>query len=226
MMLTASDAGSLAVANNKEETMPFQPVPDGALIVIKGKLKGQDCFNTLGFGLKTPGAVGEAALIALTSKVATYWQSNMLPVLPAAYEMGLVTGAALDDSEGPQSEDGSYIGQVGALAGDTLPNNDTIAVAFRCNLRGRANRGRNYWPALLRTEVTDNEVDSTKVASIIGSYGGLLDDSGFDATWQWSVISRKIIDVSGVGRAVRITTVSVNDLVLDSQRRRLPNRGR
>ena len=205
--------------------MPFQIVPDGAQVVVKGKVGGQDCFNTLGFRLKVAGSIQQFQCAALAALVRNLWIINMLPILPEAYEFREVTVQALDTFEGPQAEDAVNSGATGGVSSPPMPNGSTLAIAFRTGFAGRHNRGRNYWPVFAKIEVSGNEVLQGKADAIIAVYNEFLDANLGDITWAWSIISRKVIDVTGNGRVVDVASVKVNDRVIDSQRRRLPGRG-
>lgn len=206
--------------------MPFQPVPNAAQITVKAKLDGEDCDTTLGFGKIVPGTVTPGELQVLCNAVANIWSAAFITQLPVKYVCGKVMARVLDVQDGPMAENTTNIGTLGDIVGNILPNNVTLAIAFLTGLSGRTNRGRNFWPSFVEAEVTDQRVLQAKVDSIIGLYdGNLLGAGTLVAGWTWSVISRKMLVPLGPGRAVPITAVTVNDLVVDSQRRRLPERG-
>lgn len=206
--------------------MPFQAVPDAALINVQGLLDGQQTVNTLGFRLNVPGVVNAAQLASLCESVAIYWAANQMGQLPEQWTLAKVTGRVLDVEDGPVAESTLNSGDPGGLVGNLMPNNVTLAIAFRTGLGGRTNRGRNYWPAFLEADVSNSAISFARASAIVATYEGMMGAGTVDSAWRWCVISRKIIDVSGAGRGVPITSVVVNDLVVDSQRRRLPGRGK
>jgi hypothetical protein len=205
--------------------MPFQPVPNGASAVIHATLDGETCDTTLGFSLNAAGPVAPAALAALATGLVNYWTSNQLAILPVEYVFNRIDLRAEDVEFGPQSETTGFAGATGSLVGNIMPNNVTLAIAFRTGLAGRTNRGRNYWPSFLESEVNGQRVSAAKIGAILGAYSGMLGPDSIAAGWTWSVLSRKELVPGGPGRAVGVTTVSVRDNVIDSQRRRLPGRG-
>lgn len=204
--------------------MPFQAVPNAASVVIHGKLDGQDALATLGFGLASPAIVTAAALGTLGDGIAA-WMVDFLLIHSELYTQGKIVLKALDVETGPEAELGGLVGVAGSQAGNILPNNCSIAVSFKTGVSGRTNRGRNFWAGLLETDVADQRVNNVRLAQIKGMYEGLIGSGYIDPMWVWSVISRKELVPGGPGRAVPITTVSFNDDVVDSQRRRLPGRG-
>jgi hypothetical protein len=204
--------------------MPFQAVPNAALIRLEATLDGELCITNLGFGLITPATVTALMLQTLvdgvTDNIIDAWTNN----LPVKYVLNQITGRVLDIEDGPQAEE-SANALNGALAGAILPNNCSLAVSFKTGLGGRTNRGRIFWPSFLESEVTDQRVLSGKQASILALMGGFIGNNTIATGWVWSVISRKELVPAGPGRAVPVTSVVLNDDVIDSMRRRLPGRG-
>lgn len=205
--------------------MPFQAVPNAALINVEGLLDGQKTVNTLGFRLNVPAVINAAQLASLCESMAIYWSANQISQLPSQWTLAKVTGRVLDVEDGPVAESSLNSGDSGLLIGNLMPNNVTLAIAFKTGLGGRTNRGRNYWPGFLEADVTNSAIAQARATNIVDTYAGMMGAGTVDSAWQWCVISRKIIDITGNGRAVPITSVVVNDLVVDSQRRRLPGRG-
>jgi hypothetical protein len=120
----------------------------------------------------------------------------------------------------------------GDLNDAPLPNNVTLTVSFRTANRGRSFRGRNYVVGLGETQVAGNTVAPSVITAFDGIYSQLL-ASPVAAIATWVVVSRfsgvdpvtkePIPRVTGI--ATPITSVTVVDNVVDSQRRRLPKRG-
>lgn len=205
--------------------MAFQAVPNAALLQIHATLDGEKCITDLGFGLASPATVTGLMLEALVNGfVSGGFKDDWLATLPVKYILNQVSSRVLDVQDGPQFEV-SIADEPGERAGNILPNNCSLAVAFKTGLSGRTNRGRIYWPSFLEGDVVDQRVTALMIANIVGMLSTYIGVSGVAAGWVWSVISRKIIDGSGNGRAVPITSVVTNDDVIDSMRRRLPKRG-
>lgn len=117
----------------------------------------------------------------------------------------------------------------GAVVSASLPNSVTIAVKFSTPFTGRSTRGRNFFIGLTETDVTANVVASVKLADIQQVYANLQSyvDTYFGGDVQHSVAS---LYSAGLPRAAAVsypvTAYSVTNAVVDSQRRRLPGRGR
>lgn len=202
--------------------MPFQAVPNGALVTMHGTLDGEAVANTLGFGLVTPGTVTPVALATLSAGIDAAWQTHMLPTMVAAYTYLGCSARALDVQDGPVQEESAGGGLPGALAGAVLPSNVSFVVSFRTGLGGATNRGRNYVCGLLESEVTGNTLTNSRIQALRTAYAEFLYADSVAVGWVWSVISRKIIIPLVTGRTVPITSVHITDARVDTQRRRLP----
>jgi hypothetical protein len=115
----------------------------------------------------------------------------------------------------------------GLRVGSPMPNNVTLAISFRSNTTGRSGRGRNYVVGLVEADVANNEVNSGVVALWQAAYAKLFVGEGYITSAVWSIYSRQQGGedrLSGV--LYPIFTVVATDPVVDSQRRRLPGRGK
>lgn len=202
--------------------MPFQAVPNAALVTINGILDGEEVANTLGFGLVAPGPVTLSVIGSLGAQIASFWENDMLPTMVAAYTYTGLTVRALDVQDGPVHEESAGGGVPGLLAGAVLPSNVSFVISFRTGLGGATNRGRNYVCGLLESEVTGNSLTNTRIQALRDAYAQLIGSGITAGTWNWSVISRKELVPGGPGRAVTITNVHITDARVDTQRRRLP----
>lgn len=115
----------------------------------------------------------------------------------------------------------------GASAGTESPMNVTVAIKFLTGFRGRSYRGRIYHVGLvegsysgstlgagsLTTLKTTYDTLRTNIAGLAGGYGLVVLSRRENKNWRINAV------------ATLITAVDV-DATLDSQRRRLPGRGR
>jgi len=204
--------------------MPFIPVTDVAQIRLEGRLDGQQVINDLYFR-HTTGAIAAADLQALAGAMASFWVGNVVTLLNEAYSSVVVHARDLTAAIGFTAEQG--MPSTGGVAGEAAPNNCTMAVSFRTSLSGRSNRGRNYIPCLTNSQVTGNNIDAGFASDIVDAYANLLFGGGaLPAGWVWVVVSRFTGGLPRVtGTFQEVFSVLVTDLVVDSQRRRLPGRG-
>lgn len=205
--------------------MAFIPVPNVAAIEIR-QLEGlQQVENTLYF--LHAGAITPAALQQLVQDMMDFWIANMIPVQSGYVQLLEVYGRSLDNVSGYEETVTPTSATFGAEGGDAMPNNVTICVSFRTGLTGRTSRGRNYWIGLAEGQVTSNLVNGSAIADILDAYTGMVGEEAVSAGWTWVVVSRYLNGSPRVsGSALTVTNVICTDNIVDSQRRRLPGRGR
>lgn len=192
---------------------------------VRGSIDNQRVENTLYFRNTSPVNLDNLALLG--GDLITYVRSTWLAQLPPAYqlrELYLVdlTTATSESYTLPAEPD-----DVGSMSGIPLPNNVSFTITFITALRGRSYRGRNYWPVLTEADVINNQLTEARAAAIRQVYGGMVGLDQISSGWEWGIFSRyqnKVQLQNGVFTPCQSARYS--DTVVDSQRRRLPGRGR
>lgn len=204
--------------------MPFQPVAATALAELIYVLDGQICENTLYF--RQPNDYTAADLEALAGDVETWWIANIAPLVASALTLVRIVCTALHAQTGPQFTLTLSPAPTGAVGGDAVPNNVALCVSFRTALIGRSFRGRNFVPAISEGQTTLSRVPQAISDGFVTAYEKLI-TPGLGSR-DWVVVSRVVNGVVQSPSALTnsVTAVVVTDNVLDSQRRRLPGRGR
>lgn len=203
--------------------MAFIPTPDAVRCAIRGTLFGQDVINTLWFSI-VGGGIDQQLCEDLAAEVAGWWSASMLVELSDDYELQDVTATSQDSETAP-----SVVHVVGGAPGIGLssePGNVCLTVKFSTANRGRSGRGRNYVSGIPDNHVTGNLVSSTFANNVVGVYDLLRTNPLLSGNALWIVCS---LYTNGAPRAQgfkqAINAVSVADLNVDSQRRRLTGRG-
>lgn len=115
--------------------------------------------------------------------------------------------------------------RAGARSSASLPNSVTLAVSLRTAQRGRSHRGRSYVLGLCEDQIALNQVDPATVTLYLVAYEQLRQDL-ITAGHELVVTS---FYTAGAPRAsglsTDVTSISIVDDVVDTQRRRLPGRG-
>lgn len=116
----------------------------------------------------------------------------------------------------------------GAVGGDSLPNNATIAIKADINNRGRGKSGRVFWVGLAESQVTANHINTVAGDAIVLALNNLRADVlALDPAYHMVVVHRV---VDGVRPAQAdwsaIASFSLTDQTVDSQKNRLPNHKR
>jgi hypothetical protein len=204
--------------------MPFVPVANAIQANIRGTYLGEQVENTLYFGVGTPPTA--AGLLAAGNALAMWWQTSVMPNLSIHYTFREVYLVSLVSASAPTATAVQGAGTAGGTVGDGMPGNVALCVSFRTEARGRSFRGRNYVPAVPESDVAGNTISSGFIDPIVAAYSELL-VPGDVVTGTWGVVSRFANGVERTtGILTSITAVLVVDNTVDSQRRRLPGRGR
>jgi hypothetical protein len=205
--------------------MPFVGNDNVAEVNVVHYWDGQKVENLLYFFATV--VPGDQDLLDLATGVGTYWQTNMLPIMSNQVSMFLVEAVHLTP---PPAFTGTWAPSGTITGGDSnaaLPNNVTLSVSFRTGLTGRSYRGRNYWLGLTEPEVTNNVVSPSRTAAITAAYAGMMGNDAVVGGWHWGVYSRRHLNADReTGLFTAVTSIVIVDAQVDSQRRRLPGRGR
>lgn len=201
------------------------PVSDCVEAQIRMTLGGEQIENTLWF--KNLAAPNEPNLVGLGNALLAWWAAHYALQLSSDLtlrEIYLVdwntVNGAVHTAPAPAPAPAGVLGE------PSLPNNCALCISFRTGFRGRSFRGRNYVSGLSEARVTGNTVSSGVVDSLVAAYNGLnaaVEDSGFNHV----VVTRFHLGTPrnpGIGTEVQ-SCIAVDNTV-DSQRRRLPGRGR
>lgn len=194
-------------------------------------LDNQQVENTL--YIQNDSAWDTSSLTGLASNMRDWWAADYSDLVSNQCTLNEVVVTDLTtESSGQSVIAGGGINGIQTAA--RVANNVTATVSFRTGARGRSFRGRNYIAGLTTFAFDDaNHLTEDFVADMIAQYGNII-TAILPAGQTWVVFSRfsgidptthrPIPRVAGVATAV--TTVTVVDNIADSQRRRLPGRGR
>ena len=202
--------------------MPFVPFVNVCKAELIYRQDGQVMENVLHY--RSLNTAGPEDMALLAQRLVEEWDAVLQPLIAAACQLIMVRITNLDSDMAPVVEYVEGLPLSGTLAGTAAPNNVTIVVKFSTLARGRSYRGRIYHPALTTNAFTNNTITSAFRTSLQVAWESLI-GLGTDQDWILVVASR----VSGgaprpTGVATNVSGVSVNPTI-DSQRRRLPERG-
>lgn len=201
--------------------MPFVGNADVAEAHMRYTWNGQIVENVLHF-LKT-GGFDATALSDLGTMLRTWHASN----LRGTQSNGATNDDILTKSLGYESAP-SYVtagGNAGTLTSASQPNNVTAAIKLVSAFSSRSTRGRVFHVGLTQSQVTGSTLTSAAVSALQAAYAALI-AAATSAGIEWGVYSRVYLGVPrDEGLFTPILSVSV-DPTTDSQRRRLPGRGR
>jgi hypothetical protein len=205
--------------------MAFIPVPGVAQIQVFGRIDGQQTINDLYFA---SGAVPitDTDLLALASAIDVWAGTAWVTLLSSAFTYQRVHARSLEGPAAPIA-DVTDSAAAGGAGGAFVPNNVAPCISFRSSAAGRSGRGRNYIPGVAQSVVDGNNLTGGFAADMVASYQSLLPGGAFAPDgWAWVIVSRFTAGAPRAeGIAQGVLRVLFTDLVVDSQRRRLPGRG-
>lgn len=204
--------------------MAFIPTVDTVLAELVYLWNGQVCENTLWF--QASAGVDVENMELLGGALVTWWGGFYAPGVSEKTSLTSVKITDQSSSSSPVSVITAGLPLLGENTSPALPNNDTLHITFYTNARGRTSRGGNYVVGLCENQHEDSYVLEAVREYFTDGYSELIGAGALVTGWQWVVVSHqenKVPRVSGLARPV--TSISIVDTVIDSQRRRLPGRG-
>ena len=175
--------------------------------------------NTLNFRSLTD--VTLATMTGLATMYSDIWTETAAPYVANTLRLTRIVVTDLTVSDGLQVTQEYSGGIAGTNTSPPLPNNVTLATAFKSIYAGRSRRGRAYWIGLSENLVAGDDVLATP-AENIRAFWQQIGDSSPASDYQHVVLSYV---TGGVARtealATDVTTYINVDNHVDSQRRRL-----
>lgn len=204
--------------------MAFIPVANCIQANLRLSFDGQEVENVLHFA--TPGVPTLTELADVAEGVEDWWITNMVTSVPSTVVFREVYATDQTSATGASFTAAGGNGTAGTAGSPAMPNNVTIAMSLRTAFRGRSYRGRIYHIGLTEASIVDNELTSGAVTALNGIYALLLNSASFGGA-ELAVASRYLNNAPRViGVATPVISILLADPVVDSQRRRLPGRGR
>lgn len=205
--------------------MDYIPVPNCAQLEFVYSFAGQTCENVLHY--TKDDAWDVVTLTALADAAIAEWIASIKPVMTNLLSLTSVIATDLASQSGASITRAGGLPSAGTQTGTALPNNCALVVTKRTVMRGRSFRGRIYHPGLPTPQTSGNTVTGAFVTSIVNGWNALTAIAMPGPIVAQMVVVSKFHE--GNPRLLGITTPVVNvtsDGVIDSQRRRLPGRGK
>lgn len=206
--------------------MGFVPFPEVYKAEMVFTLHGQWVENVHYF--TSNNGQGAAEMQGLFEALDAWWSTTARGYAAADLALQKIKVTDMSAINAPATEYPVTVNKNGMLVGASLPANVTLAVHWSTYARGRSYRGRTYHLGLTEDKVTGSTVDAAFVTLLQASYEVLIELEDPTATYSYrkvvaSRISNGVERQNGV--ATLVTTCTV-DPTIDSQRRRLPGRGK
>lgn len=167
----------------------------------------------------------DADLEALVEDISGAVVANWVEEFPADWVGTSVYAKGLTTAIDVQALNGDINGLTGTYPSEGAPGNVTIAIKRLSGLTGRSSRGRIYWQALPMGVLVNNTVSAAAVLRYIDAIEA-VDAAAVALGWTPVIVSRQQAGVVlTTGITYPIVTWQVDDVNIDSQRRRLAGRG-
>lgn len=177
------------------------------------------------FHVKREGAWDSAMLNTLAAAFITWFDTFMKSGASNGLTLNAVRATDLSTANNPQVIVTTGLPSTGTGGTADLPNNVTVAVKWTTGLRGRSARGRTYHLGLHSNQIAVNTVVTGSIAGLKAAYEELIAAVEGASDGVLSVLSERTGNAPRTeGIAYQIVGVDINP-TLDSQRRRLPERG-
>lgn len=214
----------LEFPRKRKNAMAFVPAEDVVAVEVVYELDGQTVENTLYYHFEagSPTLTDVRDLLGVVRDVIV---EELIPLLSNAITLVRLIGTLLTTADALSTVLAVSPPVAGGAVEEPVPSNVAYSVQLKTASRGRSFRGRNYIAGLPGSQVVLNTVSVAERANIVAAYE-VLRVAG-DATWTLGVLSRQHNNVPRVTAVFSpVTSVDTADATVDSQRRRLPGRGR
>lgn len=205
--------------------MAFVAAPNIVEVQFRCTFQGSLTMNRIHVNvLHTPTS---SDLATLVSELAGWWIDNVAPLVNVSLELREVYAKSLASQPGPEATFSEGLPVTGSLSGEALPANCSLAVSLRSNVTGRSSRGRWFWQGFEEGQSNGSLISSGILTSIDQALTNLRSDI-IDLGFIWVIVSYRHDNAPRVGGPVyfNVLDITIIDNVVDSQRRRLPGRGR
>lgn len=203
--------------------MPFIPTPQGASVEFRYTVAGQQIENVIAVRSddSSPGFIlPDIGLAALEWAEATY-----MPLLSQDVTLREVYVTDITSDSGGTYTATPLAPVVGGVTEPAVANNVAFCLCLRTDKRGRSYRGRWYAGGFTRLGVVDSQIPASFANALAAALADLK--TAFTSVGcTWCVLSKRNNNAPRTaGVLTPVSIVTFTDLVVDSQRRRLPGRG-
>lgn len=203
--------------------MAFIETPNGIEVVLEYDNYGQIAQNVFHVRNDTGTDVGVLTNTAITFR--DWWLAEQQAWTNEGVSLRRILVTDISVEGGPGIEFTDSLPASGDLVEHHLPQNVTVAVKLATGQTGRSNRGRTYIVGIGESALVGNgTISAGAVSGLTANYNQLIEDCSTNDT-PLCVLSLQHNNAPRTeGVLTEITAASVNS-TLDSQRRRLPERG-
>lgn len=204
--------------------MAFIPTPNGIKVCLRFTKAGQQVCNV--FHVLGPATPTTTDMETIAGIFVGAWSDHMQAVTTPDVSLEAVEVTDISVAGGLGIVYTTGLPLVGSSSGNATPNNVTVATKLLTGRTGRSYRGRSYNIGISTNNLqADQQHITSALQGVIGAFFAELITNLQTADFPLAVLS---LFTGGAPRAAGVLTAIINvatNLVLDSQRRRLPERG-
>jgi hypothetical protein len=159
-------------------------------------------------------------LIALADNLLDVWTNNIRNWCVDDLQIENVTVTSLEGASSEQYVRNCLSNCSGTNGGAPAPGNATSTISWRTSGIGRSKRGRSYFPGFAESHINDDDTVNSGQLVSLSALGAAMMSAFLNASSSSLGVYSRVLNV--------ITPVAsfVIENILDTQRRRLPQRGR
>lgn len=210
--------------------MALPPVYNPAVsrLVARGYCESQEILNVTHWVKDSGTPWDTGAQNDLAAEYSDWWNLNVQAFTMATYVMSEIVVTQLAEN-GLQTIWTAGLPQSGSVTGDGLPLSIAACVTLSTGRAGRAGRGRQFIGCLGEGASSGSRFTPQFVIAVNTAFENLvsLPATGGLGNYDLVVYSTELNKTRrAVGLASPVTSAYLRDNIVDSQRRRLPGRGR
>lgn len=198
--------------------------PNVAEVKMEFKQAEQYLYNTHHF--YDDAGWDEGRLNNLGTAIYNWYDTQLTELQSASAQLTAITCRDLSSGSGLETSVTTGLPRSGSRPTVAAPNNVTIAIKKSSGRSGRAYHGRTFFIGLCNEDIVGNYLTSTALNNIRDAYDALRNPGSGLFAPQLCILSEVLAGNWRVGGLSTICTGISVDSTLDSQRRRLPGRGR
>jgi hypothetical protein len=197
-------------------------------LVAEGHCEGQIMQNVTHWVRGAEVAWTPVAMGMLAGQYADAWNSNLQALTRADYVMSSIT-VTQQAADGFQIVSTVGLPQSGSATGDALPLNVAACITLAGERAGKAGRGRYFHGGLVEATTVGSRFTPAFVLAANTAFAAMTelvdeDGGGMFHLAVYSTMFNKVPRPAGL--ATKVHSAFLRDDIVDSQRRRLPGRGR
>lgn len=185
---------------------------------------GEVVENVLHFSTISPLSGDE--LLQLGGEIRAAWEANIRPLISVSASLFKIRLTDLTTEIGPSVEYTTGLPLAGSESNPVTNGAQTVTTKFTTAGRGRSRRGRLYNVGMPDSFATNNQISAANAALYTAAWNGFREDMLLASLSAIQVIVSYCGDKTWRTEAlITAVTGASTEVFLDSQRRRLHNRG-